>query len=60
MDEEVIKNIIPNKELDLAHILEQFETFERVYPYYQNMLQDHPSLELKEESTLNSTMKKQE
>ena len=60
MEDERMKNIEERKEVNLSEILEQFETFERVYPYYVNMLQDHTSLEPKEDSMLKSTMKKHE
>jgi hypothetical protein len=60
MEDERIKIIEQMKELNLAQILEQYETFERVYPYYMNMLQDHNSIESGEERVLKSTMKKQE
>ena len=60
MDDERIKIIEQMKDLNLAQILEQYEAFERVYPYYMNMLQDHNSMESKEERVMKSTMKKQE
>ena len=60
MKDEQMKTIEQQKEFDLSQILEQFETFTRVYPYYLNMLQGNSSEETKEEIDLKSTMKKQD
>ena len=55
MDEEIIKNI-ENKEEEIGEILRQLEIFERVYPYYNNKLQDHMPASSNNESSLKSTM----
>ena len=55
MDEEIIKNI-ENKEEEIGEILRQLEIFERVYPYYTNMIQDHMPSSSSKESSLKSTM----
>ena len=55
MDEEIIKNIENNEE-EIGEILRQLEIFERVYPYYTNMIQDHMPSSSNNESSLKSTM----
>lgn len=60
MEDRRMKDLDPRIDLDLSQILEQFETFERVYPYYVNMLQGHSTLESKQDNQLKSTMKKDE
>jgi len=55
MDEGIIKNI-ENKEEEIGDILRQLEIFERVYPYYTNMIQDHMPSSSSKESSLKSTM----
>jgi hypothetical protein len=60
MEDKRMKDLDLKKDLDLNQILEQFETFERVYPYYVNMLQDNSALEPKQDNSLKSVMKKEE
>jgi len=60
MEDRRMKDLDLKKDLDLNQILEQFETFERVYPYYVNMLQDNSALEPKQDNSLKSIMKKEE
>ncbi|OYT29154.1 hypothetical protein B6U98_03020 [Thermoplasmatales archaeon ex4572_165] len=55
MDEGIIKNI-EHKEDEFGEILRQLEIFERVYPYYTNMIQDHIPSSSSKESSLKSTM----
>lgn len=56
MDGEIINNIENQKEQDFGEILRQLEIFERVYPYYANMIQDHMPSASKKELDLESTM----
>lgn len=60
MEDSRMKEIDFRKDFDLNQILEQLETFERVYPYYVNMLQDHTTDEPSHNPPLKSTMKHEE
>jgi len=57
MVEGIIKNIEHKEEDEFGEILRQLEIFERVYPYYTNMIQDHISSSSSKESSLKSTMR---
>ena len=57
MDEGIIKNIEHKEEDEFGEILRQLEIFERVYPYYTNMIQDHIPASSSKESSLKSTMR---
>ena len=56
MDEGIIKNIEHKEEDEFGEILRQLEIFERVYPYYTNMIQDHIPSSSSKEASLKSTM----
>jgi len=60
MEDRRMKYMNQRKDLELTQILEQFETFERVYPYFVNMLQDQTTLEPKQDGLLKTIMKKEE
>ena len=60
MEDRRMKDMNQRKDLELTQILEQFETFERVYPYFVNMLQDHTAIEPKQDGLLKTIMKKEE
>lgn len=55
-----MKDMNQRQDLELTKILEQFETFERVYPYFVNMLQDQTTLKPKQDGLLKTIMKKEE
>ena len=57
MDGEHINNIENQKEQEFSEILRQLEIFERVYPYYTNMIQNHMPSVSEKELDLKSTMR---
>jgi len=60
MEDRRMKDIEQRKDLNLTQILEEFETFERVYPYYVNMLQGQTTPEPNQDGLVKSIMKKEE
>ena len=57
--EGIVKHNEHQKELEFGDILQQLETFERVYPYFTNMIQHQKNHETAKDSELKSVMKKE-
>jgi len=59
MSEGILKDHEQGKELNFGDILHKLETFEQVYPYFTNMIEQKMDLNPEQNHNLNSFMKKE-